>query len=60
MIHTQAQLSDLTLLAFDSETTDLFPITHRLVEVGSIRFRVDGRELATLQTLIGPELPANA
>ncbi len=50
-------LAEVTFLAFDTETTGLFPIMHRLVEVGAIRFRLDGRELATFQTLINPQIP---
>jgi DNA polymerase-3 subunit alpha (Gram-positive type) len=45
------------LLAFDTETTGLFPVMHRLVEVGAVRFRFDGQELATFQTLIDPQMP---
>ncbi len=57
MSDTQARLTDITFLAFDTETTGLFPIMHRLVEIGAVRFRLDGRELATFQTLINPEIP---
>jgi DNA polymerase-3 subunit epsilon len=57
MYHAQSRLTDLTFLAFDTETTGLFPIRHRLVEVGAIRFGLDGRELTTFQTLINPEIP---
>jgi len=52
MNHTQSRLTNITFLAFDTETTGLFPIMHRLVEVGAVRFRLDGRELATFQTLV--------
>jgi DNA polymerase III subunit epsilon len=57
MNHAQPRLTDITFLAFDTETTGLFPIIHRLVEIGAIRFRLDGRELATFQTLINPQIP---
>jgi DNA polymerase III subunit epsilon len=57
MNHAQPRLTDITFLAFDTETTGLFPIMHRLVEIGAVRFRLDGRELATFQTLIDPEIP---
>jgi DNA polymerase III epsilon subunit family exonuclease len=30
---------------------------HRLVEIGAVRFRLDGRELATFQQLIDPHIP---
>jgi DNA polymerase III subunit epsilon len=57
MYHAQSRLTDITFLAFDTETTGLFPMMHRLVELGAVRFRSDGRELATFQTLIDPHLP---
>jgi DNA polymerase III epsilon subunit family exonuclease len=44
-------------VAFDTETTGLFPIMHRLVEIGAVRFRLDGRELATFEQLIDPHIP---
>jgi DNA polymerase III epsilon subunit len=57
MYHPQPRLTDITFLAFDTETTGLFPIMHRMVEVGAVHFRLDGRELATFQMLINPEVP---
>jgi DNA polymerase III epsilon subunit family exonuclease len=57
MNDTPPCLTDLTFLAFDTETTGLHPIMHRLVEVGAIRFRLDGREVATFQQLIDPHIP---
>jgi DNA polymerase III epsilon subunit-like protein len=51
MHHAQPRLTDITFLAFDTETTGLFPIMHRMVEVGAVRFRLDGRELETFHTL---------
>ena len=56
MYHAQSRLTDITVVAFDTETTGLFPIMHRLVEVGAVRFRLDGCELATFQTLIDPQI----
>jgi DNA polymerase III subunit epsilon len=57
MNDTQPRLTDVSFVALDTETTGLFPIMHRLVEVGAVRFRLDGQELATFQTLINPEIP---
>jgi DNA polymerase-3 subunit epsilon len=57
MNDTQPRLTDVSFVALDTETTGLFPIMHRLVEVGAVRFRLDGQELATFQTLIQPEIP---
>ena len=50
MHHAQPRLTDITFVAFDTETTGLQPIVHRLVEVGAVRFRLDGLRLATFQT----------
>jgi DNA polymerase III subunit epsilon len=57
MDHAQTCLTDITFVAFDTETTGLHPIMHRLVEIGAIRFRLSGREIATFQTLINPQTP---
>jgi DNA polymerase III subunit epsilon len=57
MDHAQTRLVEMTFVALDTETTGLFPIMHRLVEIGAVRFRLDGGELATFQTLINPEMP---
>jgi DNA polymerase-3 subunit epsilon len=57
MHHAQPRLTDMTFVAFDTETTGLFPMMHRLVEVGAVRFRLDGRELATFHQLIDPHIP---
>jgi DNA polymerase III alpha subunit (gram-positive type) len=56
----QRRLADVTLLAFDTETPGLFPIMHRLVEIGAVRFRLDGRQLATFQTCVDPAVPISA
>jgi len=57
MKRNQRHLGDVTFLAFDTESTGLFPIMHRLVEIGAVRFRLDGRELVTFQSLINPQMP---
>jgi DNA polymerase III epsilon subunit family exonuclease len=57
MYHDQLRLTAITFVAFDTETTGLFPIMHRLVEIGAVRFRLDGRDHATFQQLIDPEIP---
>jgi DNA polymerase III epsilon subunit len=57
MYHAQPRLTDMTFVALDTETTGLQPIVHRLVEIGAVRFRLNGRELATFQTLIDPHIP---
>jgi DNA polymerase III epsilon subunit family exonuclease len=57
MPHAQPRLTDITFVAFDTETTGLHPIVHRLVEIGAVRFRLDDGELATFQQLIDPHIP---
>lgn len=49
------RLTDVTFVAFDTETTGLRPMVHKLVEVGAVRFRGDGDELETFQQLIDPQ-----
>jgi DNA polymerase III epsilon subunit family exonuclease len=57
MDQTQPRLADMTYVVLDTETTGLHPMMHRLVEIGAIRFRLDGRTLATFQALIDPHSP---
>jgi DNA polymerase III epsilon subunit len=57
MYHAQPHLTNITCVALDTETTGLQPMVHRLVEIGAVRFRLDGCELATFQQLIDPEIP---
>jgi DNA polymerase III epsilon subunit family exonuclease len=56
MHHAHLRLTNITLVAFDTETSGLQPIVHRLVEVGAVRFRLDGHETATFQQLIDPHI----
>jgi DNA polymerase III epsilon subunit family exonuclease len=57
MNDTQPRLTDVSFVALDTETTGLFPMMHQLVEIGAVRFWLDGREVVTFQTLIYPQLP---
>jgi DNA polymerase III subunit epsilon len=57
MLQDHRQLANIDFLAFDTETTGLFPSMHRLVEVSAACFRLDGRELAIFQTLNGHQVP---
>lgn len=52
-------LSQVEFVAFDLETTGLFPISCRIVEFGAVRFRLDGTELGCLEQLVDPgcEIP---
>jgi DNA polymerase III epsilon subunit family exonuclease len=56
MYHAQPRLTNITFVAV-TETTGLFPMMHRLVEVGAVRFQLDSREIATFQQLINPHIP---
>jgi DNA polymerase III epsilon subunit family exonuclease len=44
-------------VALDLETTGLSPQTERIVEIGAVRFRVDGEELGRFQSLVNPRRP---
>lgn len=44
-------------VAFDVETTGLWPMTDRIVELGAIRFDRSGREIARFHSLIRPDKP---
>ena len=49
-------VTDITFVAFDTETTGLIPVLDRVVEIGAVKFR--NREvLDTFQELIDPEMP---
>lgn len=45
------------LVAFDLETTGLFPTSDRIVEIGAVRFDATGRELARFERLVHPGRP---
>lgn len=44
-------------VAFDLETTGLFPETDRIVEIGAVRFDEDGQELGRYESLVHPGRP---
>jgi DNA polymerase III subunit epsilon len=50
-------LSEVEFVAFDLETTGLFPVVNRIVEFGAVRFRLDGQVLGTWEQLVDPEYP---
>ncbi len=57
MLPQDQPLSEVEFVAFDLETTGLFPVVNRIVEFGAVRFRLDGRELGTWEQLVSPECP---
>lgn len=56
---TDRPLADCEFIAFDLETTGLHPLWSRIVEIGAVRFRSDGTELARYHELVDPgcEIP---
>ena len=57
MLPHDRPLAEVEFVAFDLETTGLFPVVNRIVEFGAVRFRLDGRELGTWEQLVDPECP---
>lgn len=55
MLQPGEQLEDATFIAFDTETTGLYPVAARLLEIGAVRFTLDGQEIAVFEQLINPE-----
>jgi DNA polymerase III subunit epsilon len=55
MLPHDRPLTEVKFVAFDLETTGLFPVVNRIVEFGAVRFTLDGRELAAWQQLVDPE-----
>jgi DNA polymerase III epsilon subunit family exonuclease len=51
-----SKLSDLTFVAFDTETTGLNPVVGRLVELSGVKFKIDGTIISTFSTLIDPQM----
>ena len=50
-----APVSNTIFVAFDTETTGLNPIGAKLVELCGVKFRGDGSEISTFQSLIDPQ-----
>lgn len=48
-------LSETEFVAFDMETTGLFPVVNRIVEFGAVRSTLDGHELSIWEQLVDPE-----
>jgi DNA polymerase III subunit epsilon len=55
MLPQDRPLSEVEFVAFDLETTGLFPVVNRIVEFGAVRFRLDGSEVGTWEQLVDPE-----
>jgi DNA polymerase III epsilon subunit family exonuclease len=48
------RLSDLEIVAFDLETTGLWPVSCRIVEFGAVRFKLNGKVLDRFEQLVDP------
>jgi DNA polymerase III alpha subunit (gram-positive type) len=49
------RLTETEFIAFDLETTGLFPVVNRILEFGAVQFRLHGRELDVREQSIDPE-----
>lgn len=46
MLPQDRPLSEAEFVAFDLETTGLFPVVNRIVEFGAVRFRMQRKEIS--------------
>jgi len=53
-------LDQCEFVAFDLETTGLHPVWARIIGIGAVRFRLDGREVARFHSLVDPGIPIPA
>jgi DNA polymerase-3 subunit epsilon len=56
MLDPELSLGHANFIAFDTETTGLYPVAGRLVEIGAVRFGLDGEDVAVFEQLIDPEM----
>lgn len=47
------KIKDINFVAFDLETTGLFPVTSEIIEIGAIKFNLAG-EISRFETLVKP------
>jgi DNA polymerase III epsilon subunit family exonuclease len=52
-----AYLRGQTFVAFDTETTGLWAPSHRIVEIGAVRFRLGDESSETFASLVNPQRP---
>jgi DNA polymerase III epsilon subunit family exonuclease len=50
-------IEDATFITFDTETTGLYPVAARLIEIGAVRFRMDAEEISVFEQLVDPQTP---
>jgi DNA polymerase-3 subunit epsilon len=51
------ELEEVHFIAFDTETTGLYPVVSRLIEIGATRFNAAGERISVFEQLINPEMP---
>ncbi|WP_166828174.1 exonuclease domain-containing protein [Thalassoroseus pseudoceratinae] len=54
MLDPSSSILDAEFIAFDLETTGCSPDFSEIVEIGAVRFRLDGTEIARFQQLVDP------
>ena len=52
-----AYLKTQPFVAFDTETTGLWAPTHRIVEIGAVRFQLESDHVETFNSLVNPQRP---
>jgi DNA polymerase-3 subunit epsilon len=57
MVEPDLKIEQATFIAFDTETTGLYPLSSRLVEIGASRFDAGGERIAVFEQLINPGMP---
>ncbi len=50
-------LDELNFVAFDLETTGLFPVTSEIIEIGAVKFNFKGEEIGRFEKLVKPNNP---
>lgn len=55
MLRDNAPLTDVEFVAFDLETTGLYALSGQIVEIGAVRFRLDGARLDAFEQLVDPQ-----
>lgn len=57
----QLELNDFlrqtTFVAFDTETTGLLALSHHIVEIAAVKFRLDSEKTEQFQELVNPGVP---
>jgi len=53
---SEKSIDDINFVAFDLETTGLFPISSKIIEIGAVKFSTQGK-ISTFEALVNPEEP---